>query len=63
MDPVDRVDREQSQQEETMAQQSKGGKLGGQGRTREQLYEEARKRNIKGRSQMSKKQLEKAVAR
>jgi hypothetical protein len=34
---------------------------GSGGRTREQLYEEARHRNIKGRSKMSKGQLEKAL--
>ena len=33
------------------------------GRTRDQLYEEARRRNVKGRSTMSKAQLEKAVGR
>jgi hypothetical protein len=33
------------------------------GRTRDQLYEEARRRGIKGRSAMSKAQLEKAVDR
>ncbi|HEY3844022.1 MAG TPA: hypothetical protein VGL48_12300 [Acidimicrobiales bacterium] len=32
------------------------------GRTRDQLYEEARRRGIKGRSKMSKSQLERAVA-
>jgi hypothetical protein len=31
------------------------------GRTRDQLYNEARRMNIKGRSQMSKAQLERAV--
>lgn len=31
------------------------------GRTRDQLYEEARRMNISGRSKMSKKQLERAV--
>jgi hypothetical protein len=36
---------------------------GPQGRTRDQLYEEARKKGIKGRSAMSKKELEKAVGR
>ena len=36
---------------------------GAQGRTRDQLYEEARKKGIKGRSAMSKKELEKAVGR
>ena len=33
------------------------------GRTRDQLYEEARRRNIEGRSKMTKKQLERALAR
>jgi hypothetical protein len=33
------------------------------GRTRDQLYEEARRRGVKGRSKMSKAQLEKAVDR
>ncbi|MBO0836999.1 MAG: plasmid stabilization protein [Actinobacteria bacterium] len=36
---------------------------GAAGRTKEQLYAEARKRNIKGRSGMSKAQLERALAR
>ena len=36
---------------------------GSGGRTRQQLYEEAKKKNIKGRSSMSKAQLEKAVGR
>lgn len=33
------------------------------GRTRDQLYEEARRKNIKGRSTMTKAQLERAVGR
>ena len=33
------------------------------GRTRDQLYNEARKRGVKGRSKMNKAQLERAVAR
>jgi hypothetical protein len=33
------------------------------GRTKEQLYAEARKKNIKGRSKMTKAQLERAVGR
>jgi len=33
------------------------------GRTRDQLYEEARKKNIRGRSSMTKSELEKAVGR
>ena len=36
---------------------------GSGGRTRDQLYEEAKKKNIKGRSSMNKEQLEKAVGR
>ncbi|MCO8273712.1 plasmid stabilization protein [Actinoplanes sp. TRM 88003] len=44
----------------------RGGKRshsGAQGRTKEQLYNEAKKRNLKGRSSMSKAELEKALAR
>jgi hypothetical protein len=44
----------------------RGGKRshsGAQGRTKEQLYNEAKKRNIAGRSSMSKAELEKALAR
>lgn len=33
------------------------------GRTRDQLYEEAKKKNIKGRSSMNRAQLERAVGR
>src|SRR3954452_10361727 len=36
---------------------------GAGGRTRDQLYNEARKRGIKGRSKMNKAQLEQAVGR
>ncbi len=36
---------------------------GSGGRTRDQLYEEARRKGIKGRSKMSKQQLEQAVGR
>lgn len=36
---------------------------GAGGRTKEQLYAEAKKRNIKGRSNMTKSQLERALAR
>jgi hypothetical protein len=44
---------------------SRGGKQSGKGpggRTREQLYNDAKKKGIEGRSKMSKKELEKAVA-
>ncbi|PYC64918.1 plasmid stabilization protein [Micromonospora arborensis] len=43
----------------------RGGKRshsGAQGRTKEQLYNEAKKRNIKGRSSMTKAQLERALS-
>jgi hypothetical protein len=33
------------------------------GRTYEQLYEEAKRKNIRGRSTMNKRQLERAVGR
>ncbi len=36
---------------------------GSGGRTKAQLYEEARRRNVKGRSSMTKAQLERAVGR
>jgi hypothetical protein len=36
---------------------------GAAGRTKEQLYAEARKRNVKGRSSMTKAALERALAR
>ena len=46
------------------------GRRGGQrshsgpgGRTRDQLYEEAKRRNVKGRSSMTKAELERAVGR
>jgi hypothetical protein len=44
---------------------SRGGRQSGQGpagRTREQLYNDAKKLGIEGRSKMSKDQLQKAVA-
>ncbi|HEX5097524.1 MAG TPA: plasmid stabilization protein [Acidimicrobiia bacterium] len=45
---------------------ARGGQRSGtnrpKGRTREQLYEEAKRKNIKGRSRMSKAQLQRAVA-
>jgi hypothetical protein len=36
---------------------------GSGGRTRDQLYEEAKRKNVEGRSKMNKKQLEDAVGR
>ena len=45
---------------------TRGGQHSGtnrpKGRTREQLYEEAKRKNIKGRSRMNKAQLQRAVA-
>jgi hypothetical protein len=41
----------------------RSGRNGPRGRTRDQLYEEARKRDIPGRSKMTKAQLERALAR
>jgi hypothetical protein len=44
----------------------RGGKRshsGAQGRTRDQLYNEAKQKGVKGRSKMSKAELEKAVGR
>ena len=44
---------------------ARGGRRSGsnrpKGRTREQLYEEARRRNVPGRSRMTKAQLQRAV--
>jgi len=39
----------------------RSGRKGPRGRTRDQLYEEARKRDIQGRSKMTKAQLERAL--
>ncbi|GAA1588649.1 hypothetical protein GCM10009789_47750 [Kribbella sancticallisti] len=36
---------------------------GSQGRTKDQLYNEAKQKNVKGRSKMSKAELEKAVGK
>jgi hypothetical protein len=49
-----------------MSSSRRGGKrsgTGGGGRTREQLYNDAKKLNIEGRSKMSKAQLQRAVDR
>ena len=45
--------------------QHRGGKRshsGAEGRTKEQLYQDARRQGVKGRSKMTKKQLENAVS-
>ncbi|MGQ4599028.1 plasmid stabilization protein [Nocardia sp. R6R-6] len=41
----------------------RSGRSGPKGPTRDQLYNEAKKRNIEGRSKMTKGQLEKALGR
>ena len=51
-----------------MSPQRRGGKRSGNrqgpgGRTRDQLYNEAKKKNIKGRSKMTKNELVKALGR
>ncbi|WP_037306269.1 hypothetical protein [Amycolatopsis orientalis] len=51
-----------------MSPQRRGGKrsgkrLGPNGPTKDQLYNEAKKRNVKGRSKMSKKDLQQALGR
>ena len=51
-----------------MSPQRRGGKRSGNrqgpgGPTRDQLYNEAKKRNIKGRSKMTKKELASALGR
>jgi hypothetical protein len=41
----------------------RSGRSGPRGQTKAQLYEEARKRNIRGRSKMTKAQLQRALGR
>ena len=41
----------------------RSGRKGPRGRTKEQLYEEARRMNVRGRSRMTKAQLARAVGR
>jgi hypothetical protein len=51
---------------EDMSSGRRGGLRSGQGsggRTREQLYEEARRKGVEGRSRMNKSELERAVGR
>jgi hypothetical protein len=61
---------EASQSSRTSTEDISSGRRGGLrshrgpgGRTRDQLYQEARAKNIKGRSKMSKAQLQRAVGR
>lgn len=61
---------ESQQRSRTSTQDISSGRRGGQrsgtnrqkGRTREQLYNEARKLNIDGRSKMNKQQLQRAIS-
>jgi hypothetical protein len=61
---------ESRQRSRTSTQDISSGRRGGQrsgtnrqkGRTREQLYNEARKLNIDGRSKMNKQQLQRAIS-
>ncbi|MEV0056891.1 plasmid stabilization protein [Saccharopolyspora shandongensis] len=51
-----------------MSPHRRGGKRSGKrqgpgGRTKQQLYDDARRQNIKGRSKMTKEQLERALSR
>jgi hypothetical protein len=55
-----------SSSKEGRSASSRGGKQSGKGpgdKTRDQLYNDAKKLGVEGRSQMNKKELEKAVAR
>ena len=61
---------ESKQKSKTSTQDMSSSRRGGQrshsgsgGRTRDQLYEEAKRKNIKGRSNMNKSELERAVGR
>jgi len=61
---------EARQKSRTSTQDISSGRRGGLrshhgpgGRTRDQLYEEARRKNVKGRSKMTKAQLQRAVDR
>jgi hypothetical protein len=61
---------EAKQESKTSTEDISSGRRGGLrsqkgsgGRTKAQLYEEAKKQNLKGRSSMSKAELEKAVGR
>jgi plasmid stabilization system protein ParE len=50
---------------EDQSPQRRGGRRshsGSQGRTRDQLYQDAKRKGVKGRSRMTKAQLEKAVS-
>lgn len=55
------VNKERSERGETRRQRASASQSGE--RTRDELYQEARRRSIPGRSSMSKEQLKKAIGR
>jgi hypothetical protein len=55
------VNKQRAQSGEARSSSRSSSRSGG--RTKEQLYAEARRRNIKGRSRMSKAQLQRALGR
>lgn len=56
------VNKQRAQSGEARSSRSGGSRRSG-GRTKEQLYAEARRRNIRGRSKMTKAQLQRALGR
>jgi hypothetical protein len=58
------VNKQRAQSGEARSSSRSGGRSArSDGRTRDQLYAEARRRNIKGRSKMTKAQLQRALGR
>ena len=60
------ADQKSKSSTQDMSSGERGGKRSGHGpggRTKQQLYNEAKKKNVKGRSSMSKAELEQAVGR
>ena len=55
------VNKQRAQSGEARSARSSRSGPGSSGRTRDELYAEARRRNIKGRSKMSKAQLQRAL--
>jgi hypothetical protein len=58
-----RAGRATSTRSTTRSRIGRSGSRRSTGRTREQLYQEARRRNIRGRSRMTKSQLQRALSR
>jgi hypothetical protein len=57
------VNKQRAQSGETRRSSSSRSRPTSGGRTRDQLYAEARRRNIRGRSKMNKAQLQRALGR